>query len=115
MAKSKNSTPAEGPNDPPSQPGIGVAVVVPWIAFWGWVALDSALAYRKSQAAIEQGAVEAANEPPPSEPNKHDWPQETLERLQGVRKLARISMIGAPIIAVLGSLALGRLRSKSKS
>ena len=34
------------------------AAVLPWIALWGWVAVDSALTYRKSREAIDH-AIEA--------------------------------------------------------
>jgi hypothetical protein len=34
------------------------AAVLPWIALWSWVAVDSALTYRKSHEAIDN-AIEA--------------------------------------------------------
>ena len=102
----------------PERPGSGMgAAVVPWIAFWGWVALDAALAYRKSQAAIER-VVEA--EPiaeiydgPPAQDEQIRrwllWNPGTLGGLRQMRQRARLSMIGAPIIAFLGPLLISRL------
>jgi hypothetical protein len=98
------------------------AAVVPWIALWGWVALDSALAYRKSREAIET-AIEAD---PIAE--LYDGPQEqsgrikrwllwspgSLDRLRGLRKRARAAMIGAPLIAVAGSTVLLALAGRRK-
>ncbi len=85
-----------------------MATLAPWIAFWGWVALDSALAYRRSQAALEQpdeGQAESEDEaiaqPPP-----HPW---TLWSPG-----ARLAMISAPVIALLGPLVLDRLTRRRK-
>ena len=91
-----------------SRGALDVATLAPWIAFWGWVALDSALAYRKSQAALEQAdehQAETADEPdapPPARPWAHWSPG------------ARIAMIGAPVIALLGPLVLDRLTRRRK-
>ena len=77
--------------------------MAPWIAFWGWVALDSALVYRKSQAALEQtdeSQVEGPDEAA-AEPRSHPW---TLWSPG-----ARLAMISAPVIALLGPLLLDRL------
>lgn len=102
--------------------GLGAAAVVPWIAFWGWVALDSALAYRKSQAAIDR-VVEAdpiteIYDGPPSQEGQIQrwllWSPGTLDRLRSMQKRARLSMIGAPIIALAGPLVLGRLFCRRK-
>ena len=115
-------TPAE-----PERSGGGMgAAVVPWIAFWGWVALDAALAYRKSQAAIDR-VVEA--EPiaeiydgPPTQDGQIRrwlfWGPGTLSSLRQMRQRARASMIGAPIVALLGPLLISRLiprRNRSRS
>jgi hypothetical protein len=83
------------------------AAILPWIALWSWVAVDSALAYRKSREAIDH-AIEAD---PITE--LYDGPQEQtgrikrwllwspgdLEHLRGLRKRARTAMIGAPLLA----------------
>ena len=98
------------------------AAVVPWIALWGWVAVDSALTYRKSREAIDT-AIEAD---PIAE--LYDGPQEqsgrikrwllwspgSLDRLRGLRKRARAAMIGAPLIAVAGSTVLLALAGRKK-
>jgi len=90
------------------------AAVLPWIALWGWVAVDSALAYRKSREAIDH-AIEAD---PIAE--LYDGPQEQtgrikrwllwspadLEHLRGLRKRARTAMIGAPVLALGGAALL---------
>ena len=100
--------------------GLDVATVAPWVLFWGWVALDSALAYRKSQAALTQ-AAEADPEPEPQEvqpePRLRRWLRSeplSAEGLHGVRKRSRAAMIGAPIMAVLGPLVLGKLLRRRK-
>ena len=100
------------------------AAVLPWIALWSWVAVDSALTYSKSREAIDH-AIEAD---PITE--LYDGPQEqtgrikrwllwsdgSLEHLRGLRKRARTAMIGAPLIALAGSavlLALGGRRKRA--
>lgn len=100
------------------------AAVVPWIALWSWIAVDSALTYRKSREAIDH-AIEAD---PITE--LYDGPQEQtgrikrwllwspgdLEHLRGLRKRARTAMIGAPLLALAGSavlLALGGRRRRA--
>ena len=99
-----DSTPSEAER---SRGALDVATLAPWIAFWGWVALDSALAYRKSQAALEQ-AEEDPNRPdetvakPPAQPRSLWSPG------------ARIAMISAPAIALLGPLVLDRLTRRRK-
>jgi len=101
---------------------LAKAAVVPWVALWGWVALDSALTYRKSREAIDE-AIEAD---PIAE--LYDGPQEqsgrikrwlmwspgSLDRLRVLRKRARAAMVGAPLIAVAGSALLLALSSKKK-
>ena len=102
----------------PASPGplerVAKVAVVPWIALWGWVAIDSALTYRKSLEAIDH-AIEAD---PIAE--LYDGPQEqtgrikrwllwspaSLDRLRHLRKRARTAMIGAPLIALAGSAVL---------
>lgn len=97
--------------------------MVPWLALWGWVAVDSALTYRRSRAAIDQ-AIEAD---PIAE--LYDGPQEqsgsirrwllwgpgSLDRLRGLRKRARAAMIGAPLIALAGSTVLLTLSRKKRA
>ena len=100
------------PAEPDRGRGLDVATVVPWIAFWGWVALDSALAYRKSQAEREDAAEnhaipEIPDAPPLEAPRVRSWP--------GLSFGARAAMIGAPILALLGPLMLDRLMRKRKS
>jgi hypothetical protein len=101
---------------------VAKAAVVPWIALWGWVAVDSALTYRKSREAIDT-AIEAD---PIAE--LYDGPQEqsgrikrwllwspgSLDRLRGLRKRARAAMIGAPLIAVAGSTVLLALAGRKR-
>ena len=96
--------------------------VVPWVALWGWVALDSALTYRKSREAIDT-AIEAD---PIAE--LYDGPQEqsgsikrwllwspgSLDRLRVLRKRTRAAMIGAPLIALAGSTFLLALAGRRK-
>jgi hypothetical protein len=93
---------------------VAKAAVLPWIALWGWIAVDSALTFRKSREAIES-AIEAD---PIAE--LYDGPQEqsgrikrwllwspgSLDRLRGLRKRARTAMIGAPVLALGGAALL---------
>lgn len=99
------------------------AAVLPWIALWSWVALDSALAYRKSRDAIEH-AIEAD---PIAE--LYDGPQEqsgrikrwllwapgSLDKLRVLRKRARTAMIGAPVIGVTGIALLLALSGRRRA
>jgi hypothetical protein len=101
---------------------IAKAALVPWIALWGLVALDSALTYRKSREAIDT-AIEAD---PIAE--LYDGPQEqsgrikrwllwtpgSLDKLRGLRKRARTAMIGAPVIALAGTALLLVLAGRRK-
>jgi hypothetical protein len=102
--------------------GLAKAAVVPWLALWGWITVDSALTYRKSREAIDH-AIEAD----PIE-ELYDGPQEqtgrirrwllwspgSLDRLRGLRKRARTAMIGAPVIAVAGTALLLLLAGRKK-
>lgn len=122
LSKELASSPESAPCPSPIQ-GLAKAAVVPWIALWGWIAVDSALTYRKSHAAIDQ-AIEAD---PIAE--LYDGPQEqsgsikrwllwgpgSLERLRGLRKRARAAMIGAPLIALAGSTVLLTLARKKRA
>lgn len=101
---------------------VAKAALLPWIALWGWVAVDSALAYRKSREAIDH-AIEAD---PIAE--LYDGPQEqtgrikrwllwspgSLDKLRGLRKRARTAMIGAPVIALAGVALLLALAGRKK-
>jgi hypothetical protein len=110
----KPSPPADPVSADPDKARVAldVATVVPWIAFWGWVALDSALAYRKSQTGLDQ-----AEESPP-EP---DRPAPSVGGEAPARSWspwsagARAAMIGAPILALLGPLVLDKLKRRRKS
>jgi hypothetical protein len=95
------------------------AAVLPWIALWSWVAVDSALTYRKSREAIDH-AIDAdpiaeLYDGPEEQTGRIKrwllWSPGDLEHLRGLRKRAHTAMIGAPLIALAGSallLALGR-------
>ena len=97
------------------------AAVVPWIALWGWIAVDSALTYRKSREAIDH-AIDAdpiaeLYDGPEEQTGRIKrwlmWSPGSLDRLRDLRKRARTAMIGAPLIALAGSavlIALGRRR-----
>jgi hypothetical protein len=93
---------------------LATAAVVPWIALWSWVAVDSALTYRKTHDAIEE-AIEADpiaelyDGPQPQSGRIKRWLLWTpgsLDKLRGLRKRARAAMIGAPLIALAGSTVL---------
>lgn len=102
---------------------VAKAAVVPWIALWSWIAVDSALTYRKSREAIDH-AIEAD---PIAE--LYDGPQEqsgrikrwllwspgSLDRLRGLRKRARTAMIGAPVLALTGAAVLMILAGRRKA
>jgi hypothetical protein len=98
------------------------AAVLPWIALWSWVAVDSVLTYRQSREAIDH-AIEAD---PIAE--LYDGPQEQtgrikrwllwspgdLDHLRTLRKRARTAMIGAPVIALAGSALLLALSGRRR-
>lgn len=101
---------------------VAKAAVLPWVALWGWIAVDSALTYSKSREAIDD-AIEAD---PIAE--LYDGPQEqsgrikrwllwspgSLDRLRGLRKRARTAMIGAPVLALGGAALLLALAGRKK-
>jgi hypothetical protein len=100
------------------------AAVLPWIALWGWVALDSALAYRKSREAIDHAIdadpIEELYDGPQEQTGRIKrwllWSPGDLEHLRDLRKRAHTAMIGAPLIAVAGSallLVLGGRRRRA--
>ena len=101
-----------------AEPGVvqqlAKAAVVPWLALWGWVAVDSALTYRKSREAIE-GAIEADpiaelyDGPQPQTGRIKRWLLWTpgsLDKLRVLRRRARVAMIGAPLIGAAGATVL---------
>ena len=101
---------------------VAKVAVVPWLALWGWVALDSALTYRKSREAIDE-AIEADpiaelyDGPQPQTGRIKRWLMWTpgsLDRLRSLRRRARAAMIGAPLIAVAGSTVLLGLAGRRK-
>jgi hypothetical protein len=103
---------------------VAKAALVPWIALWSLVALDSALTYRKSREAIDE-AIEADpiaelyDGPAPQSGRIKRWllwsPGE-LGKLRGLRRRAKAAMIGAPLIAIAGcSVLLGLARRKRAS
>jgi hypothetical protein len=94
-----------------------------WMAFWGAVALDSALTYRRSLEAVER-AVDAdpvleIYEGPPEQPAQVQrwllWREPTLARLRELSRRARQMSRIAPVIAVVGPILLltvGRRRGR---
>ena len=100
------------------------AAVLPWIALWGWIAVDSALTYQKSREAIDH-AIDAdpiaeLYDGPEEQTGRIKrwllWSPGDLEHLRGLRKRAHTAMIGAPLIALAGSavlLALGGRRRRA--
>ena len=83
---------------------------VVWVLFWGAVALDSALVYRRSREAIERAVdadpiVEIYDGPP--EPDGHVslwlmWREPTLGRLRELCRRAEWLKSSAPWIALAG-------------
>ena len=101
---------------------VAKAAVLPWIALWGWVAVDSALTYRKSREAIDH-AIDAdpiaeLYDGPEEQSGRIKrwllWSPGSLDRLRGLRKRARTAMIGAPLIAVAGSAVLLALAGRRR-
>jgi hypothetical protein len=101
---------------------VAKAALVPWIALWGLVAIDSALTYRKSRGAIDD-AIEADpiaelyDGPAPQSGRIKRWlmwSQGDLTKLRGLRRRARAAMIGAPLIALAGSSVLLGIAARRK-
>ena len=98
------------------------AAVLPWIALWGWVAVDSALTYRKSREAIdhaiEADPIEELYDGPQEQSGRIKrwllWSPGSLDKLRGLRKRARTAMIGAPLIALAGSAVLLALAGRRR-
>jgi hypothetical protein len=111
--------------DPPATgllQGLAKAALVPWIALWSMVALDSALTYSKSHQAIDE-AIEADpiaelyDGPAPQSGRIKRWllwSQGDLTHLRGLRRRARAAMIGAPLIALAGSSLLLGIAGRRK-
>jgi hypothetical protein len=102
--------------------GVARAALVPWIALWGLVAIDSALTYRKSREAIDT-AIEADpiaelyDGPAPQSGRIKRWllwSQGDLTKLRGLRRRAKAAMIGAPLIALAGSSVLLGIAARRK-
>ncbi len=101
---------------------VAKAALVPWIALWGFVALDSALTYRKSREVIDQ-AIEADpiaelyDGPAPQTGRIKRWllwSKGDLSKLRGLRRRAKAAMIGAPLIAIAGSSLLLGIAARRK-
>ena len=101
---------------------LAKAALVPWLALWGWVAVDSVLTYRKSREAIDE-AIEAdpiaeLYDGPQLQTGRINrwllWSPGSLDRLRGLRRRARAAMIGAPLIALAGSTVLLGLAGRRK-
>jgi hypothetical protein len=101
---------------------VAKAALVPWIALWSLVALDSALTYRKSREAIDE-AIEADpitelyDGPAPQTGRIKRWlmwSQGDLTKLRGLRRRAKAAMIGAPLIALAGSSVLLGIATRRK-
>ena len=101
---------------------LAKAALVPWLALWGWVAVDSVLTYRKSREAIDE-AIEAdpiaeLYDGPQLQTGRINrwllWSAGSLDRLRGLRRRARAAMMGAPLIALAGSTVLLGLAGRRK-
>jgi hypothetical protein len=101
---------------------VARAALVPWIALWSLVAIDSALTYRKSREAIDE-AIEADpiaelyDGPAPQSGRIKRWllwSEGDLTKLRGLRRRAKAAMIGAPLIALAGSSVLLGIAARRK-
>ena len=125
MRKNAVSKELASPQDKASPTGLqkaARAAVLPWIALWGWVAVDSALTYRKSReaidVAIEADPIEELYDGPQEQSGRIKrwllWSPGSLDRLRTLRKRTRAAMIGAPLIALAGSTLLLALAGRRK-
>lgn len=125
MRKNAVSKELASPQDSASPTGLqkaARAAVLPWIALWGWVAVDSALTYRKSReaidVAIEADPIEELYDGPQEQSGRIKrwllWSPGSLDRLRALRKRTRAAMIGAPLIALAGSTVLLALAGRRK-
>jgi len=97
-----------------------------WVLFWGAVALDSALVYRRSREAIETAVdadpiIEMYDGPPEQHARVNRWllwRSPTLERLRELCRQAQMWKSSAPWIALLGPpvfFALGLRRGEKRA
>ena len=96
-----------------------------WVVFWGAVALDSALVYRRTREAIDQ-AVDAdpiveIYEGPPEPHGRVNrwllWREPNLGRLRELCRRAEVLKSSAPWIALIGPplfFALGVRRDENR-
>ena len=95
-----------------------VQASIAWAVLWGAIALDSALAHKRSleaiQRAVDADPVEELYDGPPDQPAQVKrwlfWREPTLERLRRLKRATQMWTIGAPIIALAGPpilIALG--------
>ena len=83
---------------------------IAWVVFWGLIALDSAIAYRKSVEAVERAidadpVAEMYDGPPDQVPQVNRWllwRSPTLERLRRLARRAEVLKSSAPWIALVG-------------
>ena len=81
-----------------------------WVVFWGLIALDSAIAYRRSVEAVEKAidadpVAEMYDGPPDQNPQVNRWllwRSPTLERLRELCRQAEMWKSSAPWIALAG-------------
>ena len=111
----------EVPSRGPLQ-SVAKAAVLPWVALWGWIAVDSVLTYRKSREAIDS-AIEAdpiaeLYDGPLEQSGRIKrwllWSPGSLDKLRGLRKRARTAMIGAPVLAGGGAALLLLLAGRKR-
>ena len=85
-------------------------VSIAWVVFWGLIALDSAIAYRRSVAAVERAidadpVAEMYDGPPDQNAQVNRWllwRSPTLDRLRKLARRAELLRTSAPWIAMLG-------------
>ncbi len=91
---------------------------IAWVVFWGLIALDSAIAYRRSVAAVQRAidsdpVAEMYDGPLDQNPQVNRWLLWRSPTLDRLRKLARradllktsapwIALAGPPVLYVLG-------------
>ena len=103
-----------------------VQASIAWTLFWGAVAVDSAVAHKRSEEAIQRAVdadpVQELYDGPPDQPAQVKrwlfWREPTLTRLRELNRSTRMWTIGAPIIALAGPpilIALGAWLSGARS